>query len=96
VNRTHNSVLFTFITDRMITLIKQSIKDSGHDDSEISNSLHNGWQSKSVTQRLVRNSDLEKIYKEMLTYSFYHLIKIKAIPLFLDVWMQLILISLVL
>jgi len=50
VNRTHYSVLFTFITDRMTTLIKQSIKISGHDDTGMSNSLHNGWPSKSVTQ----------------------------------------------
>ena len=50
VNRTHNNVLFTFITDRMTTLIKQSIKISGHVDTKMSNSLHNGWPSKSVTQ----------------------------------------------
>jgi len=47
VNRTHNSVLFTFITDRMTTLSKQS---SGHDDTEMSNSSRNGWPPKSVTQ----------------------------------------------
>jgi hypothetical protein len=50
VNRIHNSVLFTFITDRISTLSKQSIKISSHDNTEMSNSLRNGWPSKSVTQ----------------------------------------------
>ena len=93
MNTTHNGVLFTFITNKMTTLNKQSIKISGHDDTEMSNSLRNGWPSKSVIQWWARNIDLGMIYKEVSTYRFYHWIKLQEISLFLDVWMQLILIT---